>query len=243
MIHDHPNVFNHCIYGHVTKDSVTTEFFVCLTCKKGTANNTESPSGDAWISKHISSTACRHAHPAAYKEFKRILTAAREAEKEALAMTVAKAEAAAAVKGAGGVGDLWTKMRGNRRLCEYMRDVETRMEEAHSFDVDDDGEEDPAPFVFDPAEAFERAIAEAMSLRKEVVLTKQKMSDMVVAHDAELTVHRAELVRLGRETTGLKETVTDQAGRLLESSAEIRNLRAEVAALRAELAATRGKSE
>ena len=238
MIHDHPNVLNHCVYGHVTKDSIITEFFVCLTCKNGTANNTHTPSGEAWLSKHVTKSACRNAHPEAYKKFKQMVGAARgsiiAAEKEAAAVALAKAEAEVAAKAAGGVGELWAKYRGNRRLTEYVREVEERMKEEHSLDVDEE-DEDPTPFVFDPAEAFERAIAEAMSVRKEVVLTKQKMSEMVVAHDAELTTHRTELLRLGREGTALRETVTDQAGRLLEQSAEVKSLREEVAALRKQL--------
>lgn len=82
-----------------------------------------------------------------------------------------------------------------------------------------------------------------MSVRKEVTLTKQKMTEMVVAHDAELTVHRSELIRLGQQTGSLKATVTEQSGRLMDYSVEVRDLRAEVAALRAEIAASRGKTD
>jgi len=63
------------------------------------------------------------------------------------------------------------------------------MKEEHALD-DDETEEDPTPFVFDPADAIERAIAEAMSVQKEVSLTKQKMTEMVVTHEGILVEHR-----------------------------------------------------
>jgi hypothetical protein len=237
-VHLHPGVSDNFVYGHTVKYGMEREFIVCLTCKGGTASSPLSVVGDRWTSWHDKQAKCRHAHPDAYCRFKALWTAARgsiiAAEKEAAAVALAKAEAEVAAKAAGGVGELWAKYRGNRRLTEYMREVEERMKEEHSLDVDED-DEDPTPFVFDPAEAFERAIAEAMSVRKEVVLTKQKMSEMVVAHDAELTTHRTELLRLGREGTALRETVTDQAGRLLDQSAEVKSLREEVAALRKQL--------
>ncbi len=101
--------------------------------------------------------------------------------------------------------------------------------------------------MFDPAEAFERALAEAMSVRKEVALTKQKMTEMVVAHDAELTTHRTELIRLGREGSALRpfqqswKVLPPRLRRretVIEQSTELKSLRAEVAALRARLGMT-----
>jgi hypothetical protein len=221
----------HCVYFGIGE----TDCYVCLTCEKGTTHTGVGRIGDRWSEMHSRQKDCRHAHPDAYGRFKALWTAARgsviAAQKEAAAVALAKAEAEVASKAAGGVGELWAKYRGNRRLAEYIREVEERMKAEHSMDADDEEGEDPTPFVFDPAEAFERAIAEAMSARKEVVLTKQKMTEMVVAHDAELTTHRAELIRQGREGTALRETVTGQA-------AELKSLREEVAALRARLGMT-----
>lgn len=226
------SVGDHCLYFGIGE----TDCYVCLTCEHGTTHTGVGRIGDRWSEMHSQKKECRHAHPDAYSRFKALWTAARgsviAAEKEAATVALAKAEAAVAVSAAGGVGELWNKHRGNRHLKEYMLEVEERMKEEHSL-VDED--EDPTPFVFDPAEAFERTLAEVMSVRKEVTLTKQKMSEMVVAHDAELTTHRAELLRLGRESTGLWERVTDQAGRLLEQSVEVKSLREEVAALRKQL--------
>ena len=234
-VHLHTGVSDNFVYGHTEKGGIEREFVVCLSCKGGTACNPLSVVGERWTSWHAKREDCRHAHPDAYGRFKALWTAARgsviAAQKEAAAVALAKAEAEVASKAAGGVGELWAKYRGNRRLAEYIREVEERMKAEHSMDADDEEGEDPTPFVFDPAEAFERAIAEAMSARKEVVLTKQKMTEMVVAHDAELTTHRAELIRQGREGTALRETVTGQA-------AELKSLREEVAALRKKLGMT-----
>lgn len=221
----------HCVYIGIGE----TDCYVCLTCKKGTTHTGVSRIGDRWAEMHSRQKACRDAHPDAYARFKALWTAARgsvvAAEKETAAIELTQAEAAMATKSAGGVGELWTRFRSNRRLTDYMREIEERMKEAHAFDVGDD-DEDPTPFVFDPADAFERAIAEAMSVRKEVTLTKQKMTEMVVAHDAELTVHRSELIRLGQQTGSLKETVTEQSGRLMDYSVEVRDLRTEMDVMR-----------
>lgn len=234
------SIGDHCVYFGIGE----TDCYVCLTCKKGTTHTGVSRIGDRWAEMHSRQKECRSAHPDAFDRFKALWTAARgsviAAEKEAAAAAVAKAEADVAAKAAGGVGELWNKCRANRRLAEFVRCIEERMKEEHALCCDDETEEDPTPFVFDPADAFERAIAEAMSVRKEVALTKQKMTELVVAHQAELTVHRGELIRLGRESEVLKGTVTEQSGRLMDYSVEVRDLRAEVAALRAELAARKG---
>jgi hypothetical protein len=220
----------HCVYIGIGE----TDCYVCLTCKKGTTHTGVSRIGDRWAEMHSRQKACRDAHPDVYTRFKTLWTAARgsviAAEKETAAIELAKADAVMAAKSAGGVGELWTRFRSNRRLTDYMREIEERMKEAHAFDADE--EEEPTPFVFDPVDAFERAIAEAMSVRKEVTLTKQKMTEMVVAHNAELTVHRSELIRLGQKTGSLKETVTEQSGRLMENSVEIRDLRTEMGVMR-----------
>jgi hypothetical protein len=234
-------VSDNYVYGHTVKWGIEREFIVCLTCKGGAACTPLSIVGERWTSWHAKRADCRHAHADAYARLKALWAAARgsvvAAEKEAAAAALAKAEADVAAKAAGGVGELWNKCRANRRLAEFVRCIEERMKEEHALCCDDDEtEEDPTPFVFDPVEAFERAIAEAMSVRKEVALTKQKMTELVVAHQAELTVHRGELIRLGRESAGLKETV-------ISKGEEIRDLRAEVAALRAELATLKGNTE
>lgn len=223
------SIGEHCVYfGIGEKDC-----YVCLTCKKGTTHTGVSRIGDRWAEMHSRQKECRSAHPDAFDRFKALWTVARgsvvAAEKEA----AAAAEADVAAKAAGGVGELWNKCRANRRLAEFVRCIEERMKEEHALCCDDDEtEEDPTPFVFDPAEAFERAIAEAMSVRKEMSLTKQKMTEMVVAHDTELTVHRSELIRLGRVSGALKETVTEQSGQLMENSVKIRDMRTEVEAMR-----------
>ena len=196
------SVAEHCVLMGIGD----MEIYTCLTCKKGTIHAGVGRIGDRWTEMHSKQKECREAHPAAYARFKALWKASREsvavAEKEAMASAIAKAEAAVAVSAAGGVGELWTKCRREKHLTAYLTEIEEKLRVLHSLDVDDD--EDPAPYVFDPADAFLTAIAGVMSLDKEVKLSKQKISEMVVAHDAELTVHRAELLRIGRESAGWK---------------------------------------
>ena len=169
--------------------------YVCLTCKKGSIHTGVGRIGDRWDALHNKQKACREAHSTLYATFKQQWSTMRAEvvaeEKAAREAKIAATAATAAVAAGSGVAELWAKHKSNRRTAGYIQEVEERLKQLHDFDADE--EEDPQPFMFDPAEAFESVIAEAMSGRKEVQLTKQKMTEMIVAHDVELAGHRREI--------------------------------------------------
>jgi hypothetical protein len=215
MIHLHANVSDNCISGHTAKDGVEQEFLVCLTCKGGGACSPMSVVGDRWTSWHAKKKACQEAHPTAYARFKQLWVAARGAVVEAEKTAREAAAAAVAATSAGGVGELWTRCRGDRRMGAYLQEVEKRLQSAHEFDEED------GPFVFDPVAGFESVIAEAMSGQKTVRLTERKLTEMTVAHNHELTEQR-------RTITDQQRTIELHGGRLIELTEEKRELHREV---------------
>jgi hypothetical protein len=208
VIYLHPNVSGHYVCAHSLKGREEKEFLVCLTCKGGTASSPLSVVGDRWSSAHDKRRECKDAHSAAYTKLKDLWKAARESAVTTSSTAAVPVDEQANMETCANV--LWETLKKERKLAGYMLEVEKRLKEDYLFDMEDS--DCPTAYVFDPATAFLSAMAEAMSLRKEVHTLKKHQTEVEMSHHAELTVHRDEIINLRQYNTGLRETVTEQAG-------------------------------
>lgn len=205
--HIHPGQVpnNHCLSGYVTHGDETTEFSVCLTCKKGTVADTSEGHGLRWMSLHSKKDSCKTAHVAAYAAFKTKWSAAKAA-------VAPPAEDPIPPPPISTVTTLWEECKSDKKMTEAVAEIEERVTDA-SEKYDDDP-------CFRPEEGFKQAIYDAIYYKGRDATAQQRMDDLVIKHD--------------KEIRDLRGVIREQADSMRHLETMVKDHRYEVAHLRAE---------
>lgn len=199
-----PVNMDHYITATADKGSASMDMCYCLTCKQGTPYFMDAGHGARWVSIHEKKAECRKAHPAAFAALKKRIAETKAAAAEA---KTAPPPSPPPLRGYVAAPPpptptpttltaLWDECKANRKLRPFITDVETDIITEAEYD------DDPTPFT---AEAgFKRAICNAVGYQKQVTKTKEDMDALVLAHDAELTAHRQEIIALRKENANFK---------------------------------------
>jgi hypothetical protein len=190
--HIHVNPFNleHYITATADAGSASVELCYCLTCKQGTPNTSFEGHGARWVSIHEKKAECRKAHPAAFAALKKRIAETKTA-------TPAAPPTPTPTPTPTTLTTLWDECKANHKMRPIMKEIESDISCDAEYDDDD-----PMPFTAE--EGFKRTICKAVGYQKQVTMTKEEMAKLVLAHDAELTEHRQEIITLRKENANFK---------------------------------------
>ena len=186
------------------------DFCVCLTCKKGFVGDGSEPNQQRWITMHGKSAGCRAAHTAALAAFRQA-TGQQSAPAPPPQQHIQY-----------GIDALWDECKADTRLRPVMTEVEEFCRE-----MDD---------MFDPKEGVKQLARSVVGYKKEVAMTKAQMTQMVQAHEHELTEQRVVIHQLQGESQGLQSCIRQLKYENAETRGEVNTMQQRIKQLEKELA-------
>lgn len=197
----------HCVYATA---GPAMDFCVCLTCKKGFVGDGSEPNQQRWITMHGKSAECRAAHAAA-------LVAIRQATGAPAPAPTPQPQPIQS-----SIDALWDECKVDTRLRPVMTEVEEFCRE-----MDD---------VFDVKEGVKQLARSVVGYKKDIAMTKAQMTQMVQAHEHELTEQRVAIHQLQGETQGLQSCIRQLKYENAETRGEVSTMQQRVKQLEKELA-------
>lgn len=198
----------HCMFAAVGQ----MDFCVCLSCNKGFVGDGSEPNQQRWITLHGKSAECKAAH-----------ASAMDSLRQALGHQPTPAPVLQPQPASQPVNDtLWEECKADARLRPVMTEVEEFCRE-----MDD---------VFDVKEGVKQLARSVVGYKKEVAMTKAQMTQMVQAHEHELTEQRVVIHQMKFESAGLQSCIRQLKYENAETRGEVSTLQQRIAQLEKELA-------
>jgi hypothetical protein len=197
----------HCVYAAVGE----MDFCLCLTCKKGFIGDGSEPNQQRWITLHGKNAECRSAHAAALASFN-----------QATGHQPVPAPVMHQMPALPGIDAVWDECKADTRLRPVMTEVEEFCREMDE--------------VFDVKEGVKQLARSVVGYKKEVAMTKAQMTQMVQAHEHELTEQRVVIHQMKFASEGLQSCIRQLKYENAETRGEVSTLQQRIAQLEKELA-------